>query len=82
MAGFYPFNEEYRHLLKLGGLGKLKILRSRNWLQSPVSRPSSGCLPAALAGKHCLKAADISWSPEGSDKINGILEGQKRPLNS
>lgn len=81
MDGFYPFNE-HRKLPKLGGLSTLRMLRSRDWLQSPVSRPSSGWLPAALAGKHCLKAAGISWSPGGSSKRNGILEVGKSPLHS
>lgn len=63
------------------GLRKLRMPRSRDWLQGSISRPSCGWLPAALAGKHCLQAASSSWSPGGS-KTNDILEGGKLPLYS
>lgn len=65
-----------------GGLSKLSTLRSRDCLQNPVSRPSSGWLPAALAAKHSLRAAGISWSPGGSGERNSILEGGKNPSHS
>lgn len=64
------------------GLRKLRMLRSRDWLQCSISRLFPGWLPAALAGKHGLKAASSSGSPGGSSKTNDILEGGKLPLYS
>jgi len=78
-GGFYPFNEEHRKLPNLGVLSKLRMLRSKDWLQSPVSRPSSAWLPAAAAGKHCLKAAGISWSPGGSGERKRHPGRRKKP---